>query len=90
MAKKVQVKLDRKGMGAFMRGPEMRAMVRASGERIADAAGEGISADTWIASEPGRSGEPRAVSGVKADSWRGYQRQSRDNVILRARDAGRT
>ena len=90
MAKNVRVKLDRKGMGAFLRGSEMRGMVRSSGERIAAAAGEGISADTWIAPEPGRSGQPRAVSGVQADSWKGYQRQRRDNVILRARDAGRT
>ena len=87
--KNVRVKLDKKGMGVFMRGPEMRAMVRRSGDRIADAAGEGIAADTWVSPEPGRSGEPRAVSGVKADSWKGYRRQSRDNVILRARDAGR-
>lgn len=89
MAKSVKVRLDRKGMGALMRGPEVRGMVRASGERIAAAAGEGISTDTWIAPDPGRSGEPRAVSGVKADSWKGYRRQSRDNVIQRSRDAGR-
>ncbi len=89
MAKNVRVKLDRKGMGALMRGAEMRGMVRKSGDRIAAAAGEGISADTWIAPEPGRSGQPRAVSGVQADSRKGYQRQRRDNVILRARDAGR-
>ena len=89
MAKDVRVKLDRGGMGALMRGSEMRGMVRKSGDRIAAAAGEGIAADTWIAPEPGRSGQPRAVSGVQADSWKGYQRQRRDNVILRARDAGR-
>ena len=89
MAKSVRVKLDRDGMGALMRGPEMRGMVRKSGDRIAAAAGEGITSDTWIAPEPGRSGQPRAVSGVKADSWRGYRRQGKDNVILRARDAGR-
>jgi len=89
MAKSVRVKLDRDGMGALMRGAEMRGMVRKSGDRIATAAGEGIAADTWVAPEPGRSGQPRAVSGVQADSWRGYQRQRRDNVILRSRDAGR-
>ena len=89
MAKSVRVKLDRDGMGALMRGSEMRGMVRKSGDRIATAAGAGIAADTWIAPEPGRSGQPRAVSGVQADSRKGYQRQRRDNVILRARDAGR-
>ena len=45
MAKSVRVKLDRDGMGALMRGSEMRGMVRKSGDRIAAAAGEGIASD---------------------------------------------
>lgn len=87
---KPKVKLDRVGMGQFMRGPEMRAMVRASGDRIANAAGAGFEADTWISPEPGRSGQPRAVSGVAPETFTARQRNARDNVLLRARDAGRT
>lgn len=87
---KPKVKLDRVGMGKFMRGPEMRAMVRASGDRIANAAGAGFEADTWISPEPGRSGQPRAVSGVTATTWGAARRNARDNVLLRSRDAGRT
>ena len=86
---KVKVKLDRKGMGEWMRGSEMRGMVRSSGDRVASAAGPGFEADTWISPEPGRSGQPRAVSGVKAETWDAYHRQSRNNVLLRARGAGR-
>lgn len=89
MAKNVKVRLDRKGVGAFMRGAEVRGMVRSSGDRVAGAAGRGFEADTWISSEPGRSGQPRAVSGVKAETFGARVRNARDNVLLRARDAGR-
>lgn len=89
MARGVKVKLDSKGVGRFMRGPEVRRMVRASGDRIAAAAGPGFEADTWVSPEPGRSGQPRAVSGVRVATWRAAHRQARDNVLQRARGAGR-
>ena len=94
MAKKAKVRLDENGMGQFLAGAEVRRMVRSSGDRIAAAAGQGIEADTWISptrgtSKRGYSSPPRVVSGVKASTWRGHHRQARDNVILRARDAGR-
>lgn len=57
---------DRPGIGAFLRGHEVQEMVRQSGDRIAERAGSKFEADTWISPEPGRSGQPRAVSGVKA------------------------
>lgn len=63
MARNVRFKPDSKGIGDFMRGTEVQKLVRASGDRIADRAGE-AKADTWISPEPGRSGQPRAVSGV--------------------------
>lgn len=66
MAKKVTFKPDNYGIGALMRGSEMQGLVRASGDRIAQRAGSGFEADTWIAHYPGRSGQPRAVSGVKS------------------------
>lgn len=81
---------DRQGIGELMRGPEVQKMVRRSGDRIARSAGDGFEADTWISPTPGRSGQPRAVSGIFAQSWRARSRQSRDNVLQRARDAGRT
>lgn len=87
---KAKVKLDRNGMGKFLRGAEVQGMVRRSGDRIANAAGPGFEADTWIAPEPGRRTPARAVSGVMAETFDARRRQSRDNVLLRARDAGRT
>ena len=94
MAKKVSVKLDEKGMGQFLAGAEVRCIVRSSGERIAAAAGQGFEADTWISptrgtSRKGYSNPPRAVSGVAPETWGARHRQSRDNVLQRARDAGR-
>ena len=94
MAKRVRVKLDENGMGQMLAGPEVRAMVRASGDRIAASAGPGFEADTWVSptrgtSRKGNSNPPRVVSGVTAETWSARRRQSRDNVLQRARDAGR-
>lgn len=94
MAKKVSVKLDEAGMGAFLRGAEVSRMVRSAGDRIAAAAGAGFEADTWVSatrgtSARGNSNPPRVTSRVTAETFEAHARNSRDNVLLRARDAGR-
>ena len=94
MAKRVRVKLDENGVGQFLAGAEVRGMVRASGDRIAASAGTGFEADTWISptrgtSRKGNSNPPRVVSGVAPETPDARRRQSRDNVLQRARDAGR-
>ena len=94
MAKRVRVKLDENGMGRMLAGSEVRAMVRASGDRIAASAGPGFEADTWISptrgtSKRGYSNPPRVVSGVFPETNAARRKQSSDNVLLRARDAGR-
>lgn len=94
MAKKVSVKLDENGVGQFLAGAEVRGMVRSSGDRIAAAAGAGFEADTWISptrgrSKRGNSRPPRAVSGVFPETPAAYRKQMEDNVLQRARDAGR-
>lgn len=95
MAKKVSVKLDTEGgMAALLRGREVAGMVRSSADRIASAAGKGFEADTWISpsrgtSKRGNSNPPRAVGGVTAVTWGATRRNSKDNTLLRARDAGR-
>ena len=94
MAKRVRVKLDENGMGRMLAGSEVRAMVRASGDRIAASAGPGFEADTWISptrgtSKRGYSNPPRVVSGVFPETDAARRKQSSDNVLLRARDAGR-
>ena len=95
MAKRVRVKLDENGMGRMLAGSEVRAMVRASGDRIAASAGPGFEADTWISptrgtSKLGYSNPPRVVSGVFPETDAARRKQSSDNVLQRARDAGRT
>ena len=95
MAKRVRVKLDENGMGRMLAGSEVRAMVRASGDRIAASAGPGFEADTWISptrgtSKRGYSNPPRVVSGVFPETDVARRKQSSDNVLQRARDAGRT
>ena len=95
MAKRVRVKLDENGMGRMLAGSEVRAMVRASGDRIAASAGPGFEADTWISptrgtSKRGYSNPPRVVSGVFPETNAARRKQSSDNVLQRARDAGRT
>ena len=94
MARKPSVKLDENGVGKFLAGPEVRGMVRSSGNRIAAAAGSGFEADTWVSptrgvSRMGYSNPPRAVSGVAPETYTARRRNARDNILLRARDAGR-
>lgn len=94
MAKRVKVKLDEGGMGRFLAGSAVAGMVRSSGERVAAAAGDGFEADTWVSatrgvSKRGNSNPPRVVSGVTPETFSARRRNSRDNVLLRARDAGR-
>lgn len=85
----MRFELDKQGVGEWMRGKEMRQMVRKSGDRIAARAGSGFEADTWISSEPGRSGQPRAVSGVQTESYKAMARQRKYNILQRSIDAGR-
>ena len=94
MARKPAVELDENGVGQFLAGPEVRGMVRSSGERIAAAAGPGFEADTWISptrgtSRKGYSNPPRPVSGVAPETFKARRRNARDNILQRARDAGR-
>ena len=94
MAKRVRVKLDEAGMGRFLAGSEVAGMVRSSGDRVAAAAGDGFEADTWVSatrgvSKRGNSNPPRVVSGVAPETFGARRRNARDNILLRARDAGR-
>lgn len=90
MAKKVKVKLDTwGGMGAFLTGPEVEAMVGGEAARVARVAGKGFEADTWIDFMPRRSARgnvnpPRIVGGVTATSIEARVRNARDNTLIRA------
>lgn len=95
MARNVRVKLDSRGLDALLAGREVTGMIGGSAERVAAAAGRGFEADTWISptrgtSKRGNSYAPRVVGGVRAETFSARVRNSRDNILLRARDAGRT
>lgn len=94
MAKRIKVELDTwGGVGDFLSGREVGAMVRGEADRIAGIAGRGFEADTWIDFAPRRSGRgnvnpPRVVGGVTATSIEARARNARDQVLLRALRGG--
>lgn len=94
MAKRAQVRLDEQKMGAFLTSAPVRGMVGSAAQRVAAKAGTGFDADTWVSpvrgtSARGNSNPPRVVGGVSATTAAARVRNARDNVLLRARDAGR-
>lgn len=84
---RVQVRLNREGIGAFLQSPQVARMVRASGERIARSAGRGAVADTYLPTTTARSGWPRVISGVKFP--RKVSRAEALRAAASARGAGR-
>lgn len=84
MAKNARVKLLLPGLNAVMKSQGVADELQRRGERIARAAGAGFSAETdqpqhrWI-----------ARTYVKAETFEARAREARDNVLLRALDAGR-
>lgn len=84
MAKNARVVLLLPGLNAVMKSRAVADELQRRGERIARAAGAGFSAETdqpqhrWI-----------ARTYVKAETFEARAREARDNVLLRALDAGR-
>lgn len=81
---KVKTTLLLKGLNEVMKSQGVADELQRRGERIARAAGAGFSAETdqpqhrWI-----------ARTYVKAETFEARAREARDNVLLRALDAGR-
>lgn len=80
---------DSKGVGEFLRSSEMQKMVRRSGDAIAARSGSKFVADTWISPTAGRSGEPRAVSGVFLKPNKFPRGSKAQDKVRGAIDAGR-
>lgn len=81
---KVKTTLLLKGLNEVMKSQGVADELQRRGERIARAAGAGFSAETdqpqhrWI-----------ARTYVKAETFEARAREARDNVLLKALDAGR-
>lgn len=88
MAKsKIKLKLSKRGFAALRNSAEVRAELDRRASRIAHAAGEGF---TRRQAQPGTKGRnPRARASVGTNTAESRRRQSRDNVLQRALNAGR-
>ena len=87
MAAKTKLKLNKKGFAALRNSAEVRADLDARASRIAHEAGKGFTRRAARVGTKGR--EPRARASVGTNSWASRVRQSRENVLQKALNAGR-
>lgn len=73
---------NRKAAGEILKSPAVLADVRARADRVATAAGPGFEASSMI-------GRNRARASVRADTFSARVRNSRQNILIRALEAGR-
>lgn len=78
----MQTQWNRKFMGELLKSPVVLAEVRARANRVRDAAGPGFEASSMV-------GRNRARASVRADTFSARVRNSRQNILLRALEAGR-
>ena len=83
MGRKIRVKWHLKNWKALRNSPEVRAEMDRRASAIAHEAGEGF---TRRRAQPGKS---RARASVGTNSWAAMRRQSEENVLQRALNAGR-
>ena len=83
MANKIRVKWHLKNWKALRNSPEVMADMDRRASAIAHEAGEGF---TRRQAKPGKN---RARASVGTNSWAAMKRQSEDNVLQRALNAGR-
>lgn len=83
MANKVRVKWHIKNWRALRNSAEVRGDLDQRASRIAHAAGDGFTR------RQAKVGKNRARASVGTNSWESMKRQSEDNVLQRALNAGR-
>lgn len=83
MASKVRVKWHIKNWRALRNSAEVRGDLDQRASRIAAAAGDGFTR------RQAKVGKNRARASVGTNSWESMKRQSEDNVLQRALNAGR-
>lgn len=82
MAERMRITLNRAGVGEILKGAPMEAEMLRRAESIARSAGEGFEATSV-------QGRTRARALVYATTYEAAARQRKDNVLMRAFDAGR-
>lgn len=78
----MQTQWNRKAAAEILKSPAVLADVRRRADRVADAAGPGFEASSMV-------GRNRARASVRADTFSARVRNSRQNILLRALEAGR-
>lgn len=78
----MQTQWNRKAAAEILKSPAVLADVRARAERVRSAAGPGFEASSMV-------GRNRARASVRADTFSARVRNSRQNILLRALEAGR-
>lgn len=73
---------NRKAAAEILKSPAVLADVRARADRVAAAAGPGFEASSMV-------GRNRARASVRADTFSARVRNSRQNILIRALEAGR-
>ena len=84
---KSRLKLNQKEFARLRNLPEVMAELNRRARKIADAAGEGFEARDARPGTKGRS--PRARASVGTTDYKSRRRQSKENVLQRALNAGR-
>ena len=73
---------NRRAAAEILKSPGVLADVRGRAERVAAAAGPGFEASSMV-------GRNRARASVRADTFSARVRNSRENILIRALEAGR-
>lgn len=81
------IQYNRAALESILKSPGVLADVRSRAERVRDAAGPGFEISSMIGA--GRSAAGRARASVRAESFSARVRNSRENILLRALEAGR-
>lgn len=86
MATKIRIEFDNEGFQKLLNLPEVKKLVERTGERIANAAGEGFEAESFTASF---GGSPRPAVTVRTETHAARKAQAEDNALETALYAGR-
>ena len=78
----VKIVLNRKGIGALLKSPEVQADLNARADRIARAAGEGHTVESTV-------GPQRARAAVITTTFDAMRAEAENRNLTRAIDAGR-
>jgi len=84
---KVKFDLNLRGLNEVMKGPEIQALMQASGERIKTDAENASNGGVFEAET--KSGDRIATTFIRAKNWKAMHAILKDNVLNKALEAGK-